>query len=229
MNIIQLLHRKSSQLIGFFILYFAFSNLEAQDGSANSLPQFLFPSFTKGIVKMKDKREMTAILDYNTVDEEMIFNQQGVYMKLDNPQEIDTVYLQNRKFIPFDDAFYEVVANGPCPFYIQHKSRYTPVGTTTAYGIKSQTLGTTSVRTMQSGNQVRQIDVPEDVTVTPANVFWIKINDEMNKFNSEKQLLKLFPENEQKIKEFVKNNKINVKSEENLKVLGNFCNSLLKQ
>ncbi|MBA4323315.1 MAG: hypothetical protein C0408_10915, partial [Odoribacter sp.] len=101
--------------------------LNAQNDPAKTLPQFLFPKFSKGIVKMKAGNTYSANLNYNIVDEEMIFEQKGLYMTLDQPQDIDTVYFQNRKFVPFEKGFYEVLANGPVPFYIQYKGRYSSV------------------------------------------------------------------------------------------------------
>ena len=111
------------------------SGINAQNEAPPPLPQFLFPAFAKGIVKMKDGRKLAAVLNYNMVDEEMIFEQNKKYMIVDKPEEIDTVYLQNRRFVFIDKVFYEVVASGKVTLYIQHKSRYTEKGTPTAYGM----------------------------------------------------------------------------------------------
>jgi hypothetical protein len=210
------------------VLCFLFADLHGQTGSANPLPQFLFPDFTKSLVKMKDGRQMTATLNYNTVDEEMIFDQKGVFMALEKPQEIDTVFLQNRKFVPVEKAFYEVLTNGTIIMFIQHKSRYSQKGTPTAYGMTTKTAGPTKVLSMQVGNQVRQIDLPDNVEVSPANVYWLGYKNGMYKFTTEKQFLKIFPENETRLKEFLKTNKIDIKSREDLIKLGEFCNSLVK-
>ncbi len=94
------------------ILSFFIPDLSGQTDPANQLPQFLFPVFTKSLVKMKDGRQLTGTLNYNMVDEEMIFNQNGAYMALEKPLEIDTIFLQNRKFIPVENAFYEVLTKG---------------------------------------------------------------------------------------------------------------------
>jgi hypothetical protein len=210
------------------ILCFLFPGLRGQTDPSNSFPQFLFPSFTKSLVKMKDGRQLTATINYNMVDEEMIFDQKGVYMALDKPQEIDTIYIQNRKFVPVEKAFYEVLNKGAVTMFIQHKSRYSQKGTPTAYGLTTKTAGPTKVLSMRVGNQVRQVDLPDNVEVTPATVYWAKYNNGMNKFTSEKQLLKLFPDKADKLKEFIKNSKLDIKVREDLIKLGNFCNSLGK-
>jgi hypothetical protein len=203
-------------------------DLPAQTENENPLPHFLFPKFTRSIVKMKAGNQYSASINYNMIDEEMIFEQKGGYLALDRPSLIDTVLLQNRTFVPVERAFYEVVVKGPLAFFIQHKSRYAPVGSNTAYGLKSQTLGPTAVRTVQAGNQVRQLDVPTDVTVAPATVFWVRKNNEMEKFTTERQLLKIFPEKETELKEFIKKEKLDLKIREDLIRIGNYCNELYK-
>jgi len=212
----------------FLYLFSISTNLSGQPDPDNPYPQLLFPGFAKGIVKMKTGNKYTASLNYNMVDEEMIFDQKGVYMVLDKPEEIDTVYMQNRKFVPVEKAFYEVVVNGPVSLYIQHKSRYAPVGSNTAYGLTSQTLGPTAVSTVRVGNQVRILELPENVKISPATVYWVRRNNEMNKFLSERQFLKIFPEYEIEIKEFIKQNKLDLRLREDLIRLGNYCNELIR-
>jgi hypothetical protein len=213
---------------GFIVaMCFILIDLSGQSDQAKPLPQFLFPEFSKGFIKMKDGRTLSAILDYNMVDEEMVFQQQGgVYMVLDKPEEIDTVYIKNRKFVYVPKAFYEVVVKGPVTIFIQQKSRYTPVGSATAYGMTSKTLGPTAVWSAQGGNQVRQITPPDNIMVSPAIVYWVKVNGNMNRFTNKNQFIKVFPESANKIKEFIKSSGIDIKTREGLMNLGNFCNSL---
>jgi hypothetical protein len=225
MKLISLLFKPGTIILVFTLFPL---NLEAQNDSVTTLPQFLFPKFSNGVVKMKAGNLYSASVNYNMIDEEVIFEQKGKYMALDKPELIDTVFIRNRSFVPVGKAFYEVVVSGPAPFFIQHKSKLVPVGSTTAYGMKSQTLGTTSVRTMQVGNQVRNLDVPENVTLSPASVYWVRKNNELEKFTSERQLLKLFPENEILLKDYIKKEKLDMKIREDLIKIGNYCNDLMK-
>ena len=189
-------------------------------------PQLLFPAFTKGIIKMKAGNTYSAILNYNIVDEEMLFDQKGTYMVLEKPEEIDTVFMHNRKFVPVGKVFYEVVVQGPVSLYIQHKGRYASVAGNTAYGMTSHTLRPTNVNVIRSGNQVRNLDLPDNVKITPATAYWLKADDEMKKFATAKQLLKLLPSQKAEVSSFIKNNKINIKSREDLIRLGNYCTVL---
>jgi hypothetical protein len=208
------------------ILIFSAGRLSGQSDNTGPLPQFLFPTFSKGIIKMKDGRTMTAILDYNIVDEEMVFQQGNVYMVVNKPEEIDTILLQNRKFVYVDKAFYEIIVKGRVTLFIQHKGSYTVASTPTAYGMKSPTNAAINITAARAGNQTRQIEPPDNVTVSLAIVYWAKINGEMNKFTSERQFLKLFPEREAELKEFIKRNGADIKTREGLIQVGNFINGI---
>jgi hypothetical protein len=209
-------------------LFSILPELSGQTDIGKPFPQLLFPGFTRSIIKMKTGKTNSALLNYNTVDEEMVFDQKGVYMVLDKPEEIDTVYLQNRKFVPVEKAFYEVVVNGPVSLYIQHKNRYTPVGSNTAYGLTSQTLGPTGVTTVRGGNQVRNLELPDNVKISPATVYWVKRNKEMIRFTTERQFLKLFPDKENELNQFINKNKTDFKNADHVIKLINYCNELIK-
>jgi hypothetical protein len=177
---------------------------------------------------MKSGETKSALLNYNTVDEEMLFEQNGNYMVINKLDEIDTIYLQNRKFVPVGQVFYEVIVKGHVSLYIQQRNRFTPVGTKTAYGITSQTVGPSSVSTVRGQGQSRNLEIPPNVTISPAIVYWAKVDGVMNKFTTEKQFIKIFPGKEDKIKGYLKNSRLELKSREGLLEAGKFCNELYK-
>jgi len=219
-------------IIGLTILVFNMliisPGLSGQTAPAGSFPQLLFPNFSRGIIMMKSGKTTSALLNYNTVDEEMLFEQNGNYMVINKLDEIDTISLQNRKFVPVEQAFYEVIVKGRVSLYIQQRNRFTPVGTKTAYGITSPTAGPSSVSTVRGQGQSRNLEIPPNVTISPAIVYWVKIDGVMNKFTTERQFIKIFPGMEDKIKGFLKNSKLELKSREGLLQAGKFCNELYK-
>jgi len=209
-------------------------NALAQNEQTRTLPQFLFPGFTKGVVIMKSGVSFSSSLNYNMVDEIMVTELNGAYRYATRPQDIDTIFLENRKFVPFEKIFYEVLLSGPAPFFLQNKSLYTPIGSPVGYGMKSQSVGNTKFSRYEMGSVVYQyndvvyIDLPPNVTVTPASVNWVRKNNTMEKFANERQLLKIFPEKEIQLKEFFKREKPDMKDREDLIKLGKYCNELMK-
>jgi hypothetical protein len=199
----------------------------AQTNLSSKYPQLLFPSFEKGTIKLKSGKTNTAMLDYNTVDEEMLFEQNSSFFIISRPGDVDTVYLNNKKFVPIDQAFYEVINSGTLSLFIQHKNKFAPMPSKSAYGLTSQTNGPTAVTTVRGGGQVRFLEMPENMTLSPATTYWARLGDHMYKFSNEKQFIKIIPGKTDEIKEFIKNSRIDIKSAEGLLKLGNFCNHFL--
>jgi hypothetical protein len=199
----------------------------AQNEPGKKFPQLLFPEFSRGVVIMKSGKTNSAMLNYNTVEEEMLFEQNAQFYVVAKLGDIDTIILNNRKFVPVEKAFYEVIVNGNISIYIQNKNRFAPVGTKSAYGLTSQVNGPTSVNTVRGGGQVRTLEIPDNVEISEATVYWVKVNGVMSKFTNERQFAKIFPGKEDKIKDFFKKSKVDIKTAEGLKLLGQFCNEQL--
>ena len=221
-------------LFTLFIVFLSF-DLSGQDNNGNPLPHFLFPSFKRGLVIMKTGEKFSALLNYNMVDEKMITEINGTYKYSKNPQLIDSIYLENRVFVPVENAFYEILSSGLVTFFLQNKSNLTPKGADVGYGAKSQSVGPTQHRRFETVSVVYQystvvnIDLPPNVEITPASVFWVRKNDKLEKFSTERQFLKIFPEYQPELKEYIKKENINIKSREDVIRLGNYCNEIIKK
>jgi hypothetical protein len=206
--------------------------LSGQDNQGNPLPHFLFPSFKEGLVVMKDGKKFSTLLDYHMVDEKMITELNGVYRYSKDPQLIDKIYLENRVFVPVDNVFYEILSNGPVTFFLQNRSNFTPMGNDIGYGAKPRSVGRTQYNRFELSDlrffgEVAYLDIPPNVEITPASVFWVKKNDKLEQFSTERQFLKLFPGYEVELKEFIKKESISIKSREDVIRLGNYCNKII--
>jgi len=199
----------------------------AQADSAQNLPNFLLPSFTKSIVKLKSGSLKSAVINYNVVDQEMVFLQNDVYMVLDDPQQIDTIYISSRKFIPFKKGFYEVIeSGGPVSLFIQHKIIADPPGTTTGYGVTSQTATPSYIRQIYGPMGSVDLRLPEGYKLTDATEYLFNKDNIPEKCSSKRQFLKIFRTKEKELNEFINTNNINFKRLSDLIRLINYCNEL---
>ena len=214
--------------IAFILLIGTVLNVNAQGNSDRPLPQFLFPVFADGVIVMKDASKSEARLNYNMVEEAMISEKAGVYWRSQNPALIDTIYLQNRKFVPVDNAFYEILATGETTFFLENKSKYVSVGEDIGYGVKSHSIDHTELTRFETWSSVATVELPKNVTISNVSVNWVRRNGSMQRFNTEKQLLKMFPEKKIQISDYIDKQKINMKVREDLIKLGNFCNEPVK-
>lgn len=198
----------------------------AQEDSAVNLPNFLFPRFTKSVIKLKSGQVSSAVLNYNIIDQEMVFRQNEGYMVLSNPQLVDTVYIANRTFIPFKIGFYELIMSGAVTLFIQYKSDLESVGTPTGYGATSQTTHATPQRQMYGPFGTVDLNIPDGYKIVDKTEYWVRKNDVMEKFSSKRQFLKIFKEKEKELSKFIDENDIKFKNINDIVKLFNYCNEL---
>ena len=217
------------KISGFFclvILATAAIPVNAQTDSAINLPNFLFPRFTKSTIKFKSGNIQTATLNYNIVDQEMVFMQPDAYMVLDNPELIDTVYVDNRKFIPFKKAFYELLLDGNVSLFIQHKINLEIPGTATGYGATSKTLAPSEFKQIYGPRGSVDLRVPDEYKMTDDSYYWIRRDMNMEKFSNKRQFLKLFKNKEKEINEFADRNNIDFQKTSDVIRLVDYCKDL---
>ena len=188
------------------------------------LSHYVFPAFVKGRVLQKGGGIQAATLNYNSMTQEMVFEQNGGYLALGQPENIDTVFIETRKFIPSGAVFYEVVPAGAMPLYINHKCKVTPPGNDVGYGSTSQTSSPGNISKIASNSVSYSLKLPDDYKITPETELLLKKDNEYRKITNAKQLSKLFPAREDAIQEFVKKNKTNFKNQDDVVKLIIFCN-----
>lgn len=192
-----------------------------QQGTA--LYHYVFSSFIEGTVKQKSGEVNKALLNYNSLTEEMIFEQSGRQMALDKTENIDTVYIENRKFIPAGNVFYEVATPTPVALFIQHKTTVVPPGGNTGFGT-SQTSAITNITDLKRAGTAYKLKLPDDYKLTSKTVYWVKKNNNYINVKNVKDVQDLFPDKSGAIKDFVKANKINFKNSADVITLILFCN-----
>ena len=197
----------------FFLVIIATASIpvNAQSDSAINLPNFLLPRFTKSTIKFKSGSNKTATLNYNIIDQEMVFMQPDAYMVLENPELIDTIYIENRKFVPFKKEFYELLLDGPVSLFIQHKTNAEIAGTETGYGATAKTLGPSSFKQVYGPRGSIDLRIPDEYKLTDDTYYWLRRNTVMEKFSNKRQFLKLFKNKEKEINQFIDHNNIDFK------------------
>lgn len=200
--------------------------LRAQTDSLANLPQYLFTHFDTSAVRLKTGEFSKAYMNYNTLTEKMAFYKKGVLLNLIKPETVDTIWIQNRLFVPFENAFYEVIVIAPISLFIQHRSDLTAVGKPAAYGASSQTTSSTTITKLYS-DKAYNLKLPQDLKVTHSTVYWVRMNNVMYRFMTERQLLKIFASKEDELKKFIKKSNLDIiKNQDDLIKLIIYCNKI---
>lgn len=200
----------------------------SQTDSLINLPNLLIPRFTKSIIKLKSGEIYTATLNYNTVDQEMVFMQKKIFLVLNEPEKVDTIFMANRTFVPFPKGFYEVLVKGFITLFVQHKSYVEYEGSPTLYGAKSQTTPPSNVRQIYGANGPINLKLPQGYKVSEDSQYWVRTSSKMEAFKTKKQFLKIFQEKKSELDNFITKNKTDFNNRNNVIELITFCNQLYK-
>jgi len=185
----------------FFSLFVSFVFAQAK---VIELSHYVLPEFTKGVVLMKTGVKNEALLNYNSLTEEMIFDNKGTKLALGQLDQVDTIYVDGRKFIPLNNKFVEILWSSKYDLYAEHRCSVKDPGKPAAYGGTSQTSATTSYSSYFSGGQVYELKLPDGYETKPFIDYWLKKDGELNKFLSVRQLSKYFDDKEALFKDYVK-------------------------
>lgn len=213
----------------FYLLIFSLlvSVGHSQEQKRN-ITHYLFPEFTKGVVLMKTGIKNETLLNFNSLTEEMIFENRGTKLAIDNLDQIDTIYIDRRKFFPFNGKFMELIYHSTYDLYAENKCNIKDPGKPSGYGGSSQTGAISSKSTFLSslpGSQVYELKLPEWYETNPYIFYWVKKNGELSKFINLRQLSKVFPDKSSQFKKYVKENHVSYDNQESLIGLIRFLES----
>ena len=180
---------------------------------------YLFPEFTQGIILMKAGARNKAMLNYNSLTEEMIFenNGQKKAIGINEIPLVDTVFIKDRKFVALNERFVELVFHSKWDLYVEHKCKVEEQGKPAGYGGETQTGAATSVSSLYTqGRVVYDLKLPDDYKTKPYSIYWLKKNGELYKFINMRELKKLYNDKKELYKKYLKLNRVNYQDQEGI-------------
>lgn len=215
---------KSIKLLIFIGLSFFISCKTVKlNTNTDETSQFIFDSFSKGSVLMKNNTTQIAILNYNTVTETIVYEENGELFDLVNTDLVDTVYLQNSKFIPVGKVFHEVVEAASLPIFIQHKRKLFAPGKNVGYGQTSELAASYSLSSIEHAGGRNELTIPSNYRIANDNVYWIRKDNKKVSFSNVKQLQRIFPNKGREIAVFMKTENLQLKEKDDLIKIINYC------
>lgn len=194
------------------------------DRNAKQFTQYLFPEFTEGTVLQKSGTTTKTLLNYNTLTQEMIFKQGNDFLAIADPASVDTVFLNNEKFIYANNLFYEVAANAPVGLYIQHTSDIISSGAETGFG-KTQTTAASGLTDLKSSGKAYSLSLTDEYTIKNKTAYLLKKDGNFITINNLKDVKNVFSGKENLIDDYAKKNKVSFKKDDDVIKLIEFCNS----
>lgn len=183
------------------------------------LSHYIFPEFVNGVILMKDGTKINVPLNYNSASEQVVFIKNGQKLALadETIPTIDTVYMSDKKFILESGSFMEVKSGSNYDLFIGYKCDVTPPAIERGYGIKSS-MGTVNTYSKMygSGGIVYELELPKDFKIKPFVVFKLRVNDKIHNFRTEKQLLRIFNNQKEKVQNYRRETKLDMNNIESI-------------
>jgi hypothetical protein len=180
---------------------------------------YLLPEFTQGVILMKAGERKAALLNYNSLTEEMIFVDKGQKKAIGRGemQLVDTIYIEDRKFVVQDEKFIELVYHSKWDLYVEHKCQVEEPGKPAGYGGSSKTGASTSISSLYTqGKVVYDLKLPDDYKTIPYSIYWLKKSGELHQFLNMRELKKLYGDKKDLYKEYLKNNHVKYQDQEGI-------------
>lgn len=180
---------------------------------------YLFPEFTQGVILMKDGKRNNALLNYNSLTEEMIFDNKGQKRALLTNEILlfDTVFIKDRKFVVLNGKLFELVYHSIWDLFAEHKCKFEEQGKSAPYGGTSHTGASTSVSSIYSqGGVVYGLKLPDEYKTDPYIIYWLKKNGELYRFINMRELKKLYEDKKDLYKKYSKNNRVKYQDQESI-------------
>src|SRR5882762_7578841 len=163
-----------------------------QSASNHSQPStYVFDHFIDGTVLLKTGAIEPASLNYDADNQSIIYTQTGQYMILTGLEKIDTVYIQEKKFIPAEDKFYEVGTYTPIGLFISYTYKTHPVVANADHNGTSRQTNNQVSNNVSDAYTTRRYEGRFDVEFQKQ--YWLRRGHSFYKANTETQITKVFP------------------------------------
>ena len=183
--------------------------------------QYLFKRFQNGTIVFDNNSVIEAKLNYNVICEEMHFLDKGNIIKSLANKNIVSVKTYQYLFYYINESFYLVIYQNSG---IELLQQFKPIlknteENTGAYGTSVASSTNTSIKSIRVGTKYsdEMVDVvvkPED-QIKIKSKFFIRYNESFYEV-TRKNLYKTFPDKETQLKEYLKSNRSNLSSKDDI-------------
>ncbi|MFV0593806.1 MAG: hypothetical protein ACK5M7_20710 [Draconibacterium sp.] len=200
---------KTLLFVTFFFLVFA------SLGQSDKNTRLLFPDFTQGAVFFKDGTQTTAMLNYDTYGEQMIFKNGDDIMILASPELISEIEINGVEFEWLEKGvFLEKIDTAAVLIYKRNRNQLMSKGKGTAYGGTSNTSSVQPVNNLPRGydKQATSLSINEEFDLVPSHLYYVKDEKNFKSLSNIKQIGKIYGSDKKELDAFVKSNKLSLQN-----------------
>ncbi len=206
------------------ICFIAFTGNSQSVNEDVNLKKLLFNNFLAGKVFIKKNQVVQAPLNYNTDKQNFVFIDNNQYKELTGLEQIDSIVVDNVKFVPLENKFFECTTNKDL-FVLYYNIPVSNDIATDKTGTHKKSASEVS-NTLSNVYSLRNFKNQSDVKFVKH--FWIKDKSSFIELRYPKQIAKVFNIDRTQLTDFVEKNKIDFNFEPDILKLIDFINTAKK-
>jgi len=190
---------------------------------------FLFEDFQQGIVFYKDGKRFNVKVNYNLVTRDFMFldeQNDNRMLEFAEPEMISLVKVNERNFLYDNREVSEVIQSEPF-ISVQYRGFVKAKGKNAGYGGRSETAAIESHSGIYRDGQLYKFDMEASHELgRVTKTYQIVYKKKRQSFTNEKSFLKIFSRESDTLKQYIKENKINFNSIDDVIFVVNYAVSL---
>ena len=168
-------------------------------GQKNNSSHYAYKNFVNGQVLMNDGTLYERSLNYNKLTKEMIFNQNDELLAISSYDPVDTVYIEQKKYIRKNDVFLEIIYSSEFVLYVDNYCKAYQEGPKGSYGQSSNNTAVNTLEFYRGKSPIyRRLVLDKEIKLSSYMTYYIEKNEQTKSFKSLRQLIKLYPEKKKK-------------------------------
>ena len=176
---------------------------------------YVFNVFIPGEVLLKSGTKEQALLNYDPASQKIVFKRGEKDMVLTEVSTIDTVYISDRRYVPVREKVYELIKqSGDLTLLADYTLKKNSKIATTDHSGTSRKSSAEVSRTVTGVYVSRPYKGSFDREIVKK--YYIRKDYKLYGANSIRQLVQIYPEKRMQIEEFVTENKVDWKNDEDL-------------
>ena len=204
----------------FVLLVCASMFVQAQEPSNSP---YVLPKFERSQVFLKNGDTIVKAINYNAVTEEMVFQQGGLMLALDNLDQVSQVLAGEHIFVLVNGKFYEKIGNWADGLLTYYKYRVLPPSAPAAYGSDGGSTSATNWTSLTDKATLYQFSLPDKFKIIRIQEFYLNKGGVLNKVSTFSQVASLFPNKKAALKALIKEKHLKFDNASDLKTIIGFC------
>jgi hypothetical protein len=186
--------------------------------------RYLYPAFIPGVVLFKNGKSTNINFNYNILYGEIEFVQAGDTMAITKKKDLMCIAAQDTFF--YNSGYVELIYEGKLRVGLKQYIKIKDVLKTGAFGTTARSVSVDSYSSVSTKGITYALVPNEDIELEKRLEYFLMPAPGEYMLFTKKNVMQLFPQDEDRIKAYIKSNKVDFDSRDSLLKFAEYLNSL---